>query len=170
MNQTSPAVIVIRRSTNFWMGGLRSFIVRIDGFRAGKVTRGAAAEFPVMPGEHSVAVSMDWFRSRPVRVVVESGSRAELAIGSRSGGGLKMFVPLILSVLLSQVIIKALPETVAAADSSWLMQTAQFFVAYSVLFGGYILATSWFAGDYWALFTLEPEPIGASSHRGAAAG
>ena len=166
MNPISPAVIVIQRPTNFWMGGLRSFIVRIDGLRAGKVKRGVAAEFPVMSGEHTVAVSMDWFRSQPVRVVVEPGSRTEFAIGSGRGGVLKMFVPLVLIALLAQAVIVA--AMVAAADSSWSLRIAMYIVTYLVLFGGYILVTTWFAGDYWALLTLEP--VGPGAHRNTVGG
>ena len=56
------AAIVIRRPAHF-VGGARSFVVWIDGRRVGKVRPHAVAEFAVEPGEHTVAVSMDWFWS-----------------------------------------------------------------------------------------------------------
>ena len=106
-----------------------------------------------MSGEHAVAVSLDWIRSSPVRVVVESASKTELAIGSRRGWVLKMFVPLVLTAILAQVIVATMAT---AADSSYLLRIALYLVAFFVLIVGYILATVWFARDYWALYTLHP--------------
>ena len=91
MNVSGQAVIVVQRPANYFFGGSRSFIVWIDGRRAGKVRRGVAGEFAVEPGEHVISVSMDWFRSRPLQVAAGPGSRTELMIGTRTGNAVKDF-------------------------------------------------------------------------------
>jgi hypothetical protein len=49
MNPTTQAVIAIRTRTD-WAGSTRSFVVRIDGRRAGKLKPGMTSEFRVEPG------------------------------------------------------------------------------------------------------------------------
>jgi hypothetical protein len=161
MNPSNQAVIAIRRPANWVGASLRSFVVRIDGRRAGRIKRGTTGEFTVEPGEHTVEVSMDWFRSRPFRVVVEPGSRTDLAIGSRSGGALKSFLPMVLAALAAPVLVEGLRAVVSPVDDNRLLRSALFLVAFGVLYGGYVLLTSWFASDYWALFVLEPAGTGS---------
>ncbi len=156
MNSTGQAVIVIHRPTNYFFGGSRSFTVWIDGLRAGKVKRGVAGEFAVEPGEHTVAVSMDWLRSRALQVVAGPGSRTELAIGARSGLAVKLFLPVLLAAVVAPVLMEGLRTTAAVVDDHWLLRWLLFIVVYVALFGGYILVTSKFFGDYWAVWTLGP--------------
>ena len=155
LNATDQAMIVIRRPGDWAGRSLRSFIVRIDGRRAGKIKRGLSGEFAVEPGEHTVAVSMDWIRSRPFQLVVEPGSRTELAIVARSSGAWKMFLPIVLAVFIAQVLVEALRTTWGIADDSWWVRLALFFAAYFVLIAGYILAAPLLVKDYWTLWTLE---------------
>ena len=159
MDSTGQAVIVFHRPTNYFFGGSRSFTVWIDGLRAGKVKR-EVEEFAVEPGHHTVAVSMDWLRSPPLQVVAGPESRTELAIGARFGMYLKMFVPVLLAALVAPL---APP---AVADAHWWVFWVRwllFMVVYVALFGGYVLVTSKFFGDYWAVWTLGPS--GTSSPR-----
>jgi hypothetical protein len=162
MNPTNQAVIVIQKPSNWFLGGARSFIVSIDGRRAGKVARGMSGGFTVEPGEHALAISMDWFRSRPFQVVVEPGSRTELAIGVRTGAVLKMFVPMFVAALAAPLLIEGLRATTAIVDLNWWLRSVLFLIAYVVLFGGFVLVTSKLAGDYWELFTLGPAGTGTS--------
>jgi len=162
MNPTSQAVIAIRRPAHFFAGGSRSFIVWIDGCRAGKVKRGTPAEFSVEPGEHTVAVSMDWLRSRPLQVVAGPGMRSELAIGARSGLALKMLLPILLAALIAVLLMEGLRATAAVVDVHWWLRWLLFVAVHVALFGGYVLATSKFIGDYWALWTLGPAGTSSS--------
>jgi hypothetical protein len=116
---TGSAVIVVRRPAIYFFGGSRSFIVWLDGRRAGEVRPRAAAEFPVAPGEHTVSVSMDWLRSRPLRVVAGPGSRTELAIGGGAGIVLKLFVPIGIAAVAAPLLMEGLRETGAVVDAHW---------------------------------------------------
>ena len=155
MDSTGQAVIVFHRPTNYLFGGSRSFTVWIDGLRAGKVNR-AVEEFAVEPGQHTVAVSMDWLRSRPLQVVAGPGSRTELAIGARLGMYLKMFLPVLLPALVTPLPMEGLLGVPAVAEIHWWLRWLVLMVVYVALFGGYVVVTSKFFGDYWAVWTLGP--------------
>lgn len=163
MNPTNQAVIAIQRRIGFFLGGARSFIVWIDGCRAGKVKRGTLAEFSVEPGEHTVAVSIDWLWSRPLQVVAGPGSRSELAIGVLSGFALKIFLPVLLAALVAPLFMEGLRVTAAVVDVHWWLRWLLFIAAYVVLFGGYVLTISKFSRDYWAPWTIGPAGTTAGS-------
>jgi hypothetical protein len=162
MDSAGQAVIVFHRPANYSFDGSRSFTVWIDGLWAGKVKCGVVGEFAVEPGEHTVAVSMDWLRSRPLQILAGPGSRTELVIGARLGMYLKMFLPVLLAALVAPL---APP---AVADTNWWLRWLLFMVVYVALFGGYVLVTSKFFGDYWAVWTLGP--AGTSSSRAPVGG
>jgi hypothetical protein len=164
MSQTPKAVITIRRPANSFVGSSRALIVWIDGRRAGKVRLGVPVEFTVEPGEHTLAVSMDWVRSRPFPIAVGQGSRTELAVGSQSGWAwaLKQFLPMTLIFFATIAIIEGLRATTPFIDENRLVRFPVMLAVFAALFGGYLLVTLWFGGDYWALYTLGPAEVGSS--------
>ncbi len=171
MSQTGQGVIAIQRPTSYLFGGSRDFILWIDGQRTGRVKRRVPAEFTVDAGEHTLAVSMDWVRSQPVRVVVEPGSRTELAIGARSGWALKFFLPIFLVAMVAPALVEVLRQTTSFAAENWLLRSALFVVGYAVIFAGYLFVTLKYCGEYWAMYTLGPTAAVTSSRaeQGAAA-
>lgn len=154
MSQTDPTVIVISRPETLFFGRLRSFVVRIDGRKVGYVTRPGPGEFPVEPGEHTVAVSMDWVRSRPLQVVVEPGSKTDLMIGSRSSWVLKFILPMILVAAVTPVFLSVWRPAPANGGDNVLLLIVVQPVIYSMFFAVYLFLTLVFGGDYWALFAL----------------
>jgi hypothetical protein len=170
----SQAVITIRRPDD-WVGrSLRSFIVRIDGHRAGRVKPVPAllgpAEFSVEAGEHTVAVSMDWVRSLPCRVTVQPGSRTELMIRARptTMAWLKMTWPIVAAILIVGAIRELLLANTGLPDAPWWVRGGVPLALYVVVFTGIILAIPMVSGDYWAMWTLEP--VGTISPQEAARG
>ena len=159
MNPTSPAVIAFRRAADMVPGSLRSFSVWIDGRRARRVKRGMPAEFPVEQGEHTVAVSYYWYQSRPYKVHVEPQSRTELALGIRSNGNLKVFLPMLIAPFVTWVLMLGLQATTTLSFDHWLLWALSL-VGTVAVFAGYVLVTLKFAGDYWAIFTLGPAGAG----------
>lgn len=155
MDSTSSTTIVISRPETVWMGSARSFVVSIDGRKAGSVKRGAPSQFAVSPGTHEVAVSIDWVRSRAVQVVAETGSKTELAIGFGSGMWFKLFLPILICVVVAQLAIGELITARPLGEHGWI-RMGIFFAVYATLFVGYIVATSVLVRDYWNLLTLEP--------------
>lgn len=77
---TGQATLTIHRPSDWAGGSWRSFVVRIDGKRVGKIAPGGTGEFSVPVGPHTVEVSMDWARSVPLHLTVEPGARLELVI------------------------------------------------------------------------------------------
>ena len=164
MNPTSS--IVIGRSANMRFGCARSFLVWIDGQRAGRNQRGVRSQFDVLLGEHEVAISMDWVRSRPLQVVAEPGSRTELMIGFPSRMRSKFLRPIVIISVVAQLIINGLLAT-RLLDENWWMRMGISIAVYGAIFVGYVLVTSWFVRDYWNLFTLEPaEPTSPTASDG----
>ncbi len=162
MNPRDQTVIVIRRP-DVWAGPGRSFIVWIDGRRAGKIKTGKSGEFTVEPGTHIVTVSMDWVRSRSSQVVVEPGSRTELVIRGRSDKPVwwMNLLPIIGSVVIAQLTTGVLLQVIANPNANWWVRTVFFLIVYFVVYAGFVLVTSVFSRDYWAMWTLER--VGATS-------
>jgi hypothetical protein len=160
MNLRDQTVIAIRRPDD---GIRRSFIVWIDGRRVGKIKTGITGDFTVEPGTHTVTVSMDWVRSRPSEVFVEPGSRTELVIRGRSDklAWWKNLLPLVGAVLIAQLLTGVLLEVMANPNANWWVRTGFFLIVYFVVYAGYVLVTSVFSQDYWAMWTLER--VGATS-------
>lgn len=159
MNSTSQSVIAIRRPDD-WLGRCKySFTVRIDGREAGQVKPGLAlrgpTEFTVAPGEHTVIVSIDWFRSRPCQLAVAPGSRTELVLRGRSGKFAwwknaprweRFLGPTWFAVLSISLFTDKLTATVLLL--SLLVPLLACI--------GFVLVTSMFVTDYWVMWTLEP--------------
>ncbi len=58
------AVIRLSRAQEGWRDSLRSYRVRLDGVRVGKISRGKTLEFSVEPGVHRLQLTIDWASSR----------------------------------------------------------------------------------------------------------
>lgn len=158
MDQTSQAIITIRRPDDWVGSSRRSFVVRIDGRRVGKVKPGSVGEFAVEPGTRTVTVSMDWVKSLPRQVTAAPGSRTELVIRGRPEkvGWRRMFVPIIVAVLAAQLVTGLLLEPLGLAGAGWWTRTGIFLAVYFAAVAAFVLAASFFAPDYWAMWTLEP--------------
>ena len=66
-----------------YCGIFRKMRVFLDGQKVGRFPYGTRAVFAAAPGEHDVYVQMDWCRSEPLGVSVESGQVIELECGCR---------------------------------------------------------------------------------------
>ena len=142
--------------------GSRSFIVWINGHKAGKVKRVETTEFAVAPGVHSVAVYIDWLRSPPLQVAVGPDSRTELAIGVKSGPVLKLLLPNILAGVAAAFVLEILRAASLIVHAQLWLRSLLLFAVFVLLAGGYALVTSKFFGEYWAVLTLTPTGSTAS--------
>ncbi len=156
MNQPDQAVIVISRPAFSLLAGARNFIVWIDGQKVGRVKQRSLAEFTVEPGEHTVAVAINWVWSLPLPVVVEAGARLELMIGTRPSWPLRLWLPMILGWLATWEIVEWLRPTMPVIDSSPMGWPVALFVVNAIIVMGYLLAVLLCCPDYWALFRLTP--------------
>ena len=94
----ATASIVSIARTSQWANRLRSVKVIIDGEVVGSVGDGETRDFTVSPGEHQVAAKLDWYRSRPVTVMVGPGEKAKLVCGCYAEGW-KLLIAIPLSVI-----------------------------------------------------------------------
>ncbi|MBM7808868.1 hypothetical protein JOD57_004705 [Geodermatophilus bullaregiensis] len=74
------ARIVVRRPGGGYRDRWRSYVIEVDGVRAGTVARGEQVELPVAPGRHSVRAVIDWSGSPLVQVEVAAGATAHLTV------------------------------------------------------------------------------------------
>ena len=81
------ATLVVQRPYVPWRDRLRSYVVVVDGVRAGKVRGGAELVIGVSPGIHRVEARIDWTGSGPVDVAVPAGGVAVLAVQPAGGAG-----------------------------------------------------------------------------------
>lgn len=75
------AEIVVRRQRAFWQDVLRNYTVTVDGQDAGRISNGAELRIPVSPGTHTVQMKIDWCRSKPLAVNVETNRETVLECG-----------------------------------------------------------------------------------------
>lgn len=61
---------------------VRRYYVQIDGKRVGSIKVGEVQHFPVTPGDHTLAVQIDWCRSRPLKVTKIQGQNLLLECGA----------------------------------------------------------------------------------------
>ncbi len=146
--RTGQGLIVVHGPTTPYSG---SYQVWIDGEWDGEIRPWVANEFDVEPGEHTVAVSMGWFRSRPVPVTARPRTRTELKIGGPSWGiPLKLLLPILVCLVVGALMLGGL-------NWAGAVPTFQFFLAIQVaVLAGYFVPASLLVRDYWAVFTLEP--------------
>jgi hypothetical protein len=165
------AVIVVHGPAVYFVGGAPKFLVSIDGRRVGTVQTRSAAEFPgiigfdstvippvnlaiaVQPGDHTVAVTTGWLRSRPAQVSTTPGLRTDLTITGPSGGLiLKWFLPILVVPVAVMLIITAL-----SAGGVVGLPSVEWYIAITVaIWGGYNLLATVLVSDYWAVWRLEP--------------
>jgi hypothetical protein len=74
-NEMQGAIRVTRRRAP-WRDALRSYVVLIDGKRAGKIRQGATKDFLVQPGRHSLRLKIDWKGSDELTVEVQQDKTA----------------------------------------------------------------------------------------------
>ncbi|WP_157607244.1 hypothetical protein [Sanguibacter suarezii] len=87
MSGPASATLVVQRPYVPWRDRLRSYVVVVDGKRAGKVRGGAELVIAVAPGSHRVAARIDWTGSGPLDVVVPAGGVAVLRVRPAGGPG-----------------------------------------------------------------------------------
>lgn len=87
----TDCITVARRidPTNF----KRKFAVFIDEKRVGYVHTGEVVHFPTTPGQHSVAVKVDWCRSKPIVVEKQVNSNIAVWCGSSYNDWRCIFIP-----------------------------------------------------------------------------
>ena len=85
MSAPPSATLVVQRPFVPWRDRLRSYVVMVDGVRAGKVRGGAELVIGVAPGIHRVEARIDWTGSGPLDVVVPAGGVAVLVVQPAGG-------------------------------------------------------------------------------------
>jgi hypothetical protein len=65
-----------------WVGRIRALDVYVDGQKVGSLASGESRLFPLVPGQHSIYVKMDWYKSVPLTVSVQTGETISLECGS----------------------------------------------------------------------------------------
>jgi hypothetical protein len=129
--------------------------VWIDDQPAGKVRIGAVAELAIDAGEHIVSVSMAWVRSRRLRIVAASGSRTDIiAAIPWSQYSLKIIPSICVPFFAAAFVAEKFRMAGLIVDSNWLFLFL--FAVGAAIMAVYILVTWKFAGDYWAIWSLEP--------------
>lgn len=74
------SVIRLRRQRGFYRDSLRTYRVRINGDRVGRIAEGETKDFPVPPGEHRIRLSVDGlFTSREITLQIREGELAEFS-------------------------------------------------------------------------------------------
>jgi hypothetical protein len=89
----SSSVIRIERGRAMF-ASLRKLSIWVDKAQAGAIARNSSVDFNVVPGRHTVAVTMDWCTCRPVEVDLAAGELVTLVVTfpSMFTSGLKMFL------------------------------------------------------------------------------
>lgn len=72
--------IVVSRPGNWHRDALRAYLIRVDGFAAGKVRKGRQITINVTPGLHRVRALIDWSGSPELEVHVDAGATAHLIV------------------------------------------------------------------------------------------
>src|SRR5437016_221349 len=61
---------------NLW----RDFKVLMDGVPVARLANGRSVMIPMSPGKHEIVATIDWCRSRPLRIMVRDGSEPCLRV------------------------------------------------------------------------------------------
>lgn len=88
------ATLIVKRPSPHWRDHLRSYVVQVDGVRAGEICSGHELVIPVRPGRHSVEARIDWTGSSPLEVVLRAGESVVLGV-EPAGGVARSFDQLI---------------------------------------------------------------------------
>ena len=79
-----PAVVTLQRISQ-WMGRARAFEVRVDDIAVGKARNGESVRIPVTPGEHRLAVKLDWYTSKPLEIGLGPDQEIVVECGAEKG-------------------------------------------------------------------------------------
>lgn len=78
------AKILIERASKGWVDRYRQYEVMVNGSMLTKLSRGETQVIEVDPGPIEIYLSIDWCRSRPVRLTLDAGSEARILCRPRS--------------------------------------------------------------------------------------
>lgn len=81
----TEALIRITRTSQY-ANKFRAYSIRIDGVKTGKIKDGETFTHAVAPGKHIVQARIDWCRTKPIQVAVESGGQVNLEVGCYTAG------------------------------------------------------------------------------------
>lgn len=82
------SILRIHRSSEY-TNKLRSYVLYIDGKKAGQIRDGEIKEFEIAPGTHTVVARIDWARSNELEVEIGEEEIKELQVrGFRNGNWL----------------------------------------------------------------------------------
>lgn len=84
-------IVVITRPRQ-WADRARSYRIIDNGSEVGRIRAGEELRHSLSPGQHVLTARIDWARSRDLSVVVESGKRIDLEVGSNAKGWLLLAV------------------------------------------------------------------------------
>lgn len=76
--------VQVARERSGWKDRIRSYKVVLDGAVVGKLRNGAQEIFPVHPGQHSLAIRIDWTGSDIEEFTVDEGQTVGFACGPTS--------------------------------------------------------------------------------------
>lgn len=99
------AKLIINRKPGFGQR-LRRFDVYIDGSKAGEVSKGAAEEFTVNPGRHTVEAKLGWHGSNRYEVEISGDEVKFLAVGTNMKG-FWFFYTLLLAALFAPILFRS---------------------------------------------------------------
>ena len=69
-----------------WADNLRAYRVLLDGQIMGEIREGEIRQFPAAAGHHSLQLTVDWCRSRPVEFEVEDSAIVDFECASNVKG------------------------------------------------------------------------------------
>ena len=160
MSEMGHGMIAIRGPTDWWFALRWSFIVRVDGRRAGKLKPGVTAECKVGPGSHVVDVSNSWIiRSRPLQVAVKPAGKFVLKMRSlpNNRGLLKFVSGIFLGGSIPRLFTDPLLTLMGLSDSSVWTSTGLALILSLLILAGYVLVTSILFDSYWVWFALDAD-------------
>ncbi|MBN1438961.1 MAG: CPBP family intramembrane metalloprotease [Anaerolineales bacterium] len=78
---------------------MQAYKVLIDGVEAASIRDGESIAVPVSAGTHTLHLTMDWCRCRPVEFAVREGECVRFECGNHLGGWRVIFAPVYLTLL-----------------------------------------------------------------------
>lgn len=90
MNQESHATIRLERKTDpfTWLYRMALYV---DNVLAGKINMGETIDYPTMPGQHTVYVKLNFWKSNPLTLNIADGETINLGCDSRANSMQEMF-------------------------------------------------------------------------------
>ena len=157
MSANAEAVIVIYRPMD-WFAHRWKLKVWIDGRQRGWLRPWENGEFRVPPGKHTVELSINWIRSRPLEVVAVQHQETTVRTHGQPGSFKKLAFMCFFPSLMFPISrgIKWLFGWDVLPDSvSWWVFLALSLIVTLALFGIYMFASFKLLKDHWVWWTLE---------------